>query len=158
VGTGAVFGSYLAGNGGGGGVGIGGAALGHGLHSALMGGGVVGAVETPYVRLKGMVTRDELLDPQEAKEILEDTEEECRGFGSLVKLLMPLPAAEGLDPPGVGEVLLHFADVDSARRAQRSLNGRKFADRLVAAVFVSEAEFAARNAASGGAASALAVV
>ena len=93
-----------------------------------------------------MVTRDELLDPTEAREILEDTEEECRGFGSLVRVLMPLPLplpageSEGQsDPPGVGEVLLHFADVASARMAQRSLNRRKFADRLVAAVFVSEA-------------------
>ena len=98
--------------------------------------------------VKGMVTRDVLLDPTEAREILEDTEEECRGFGSLVRVLMPLPLplplpageSEGQsDPPGVGEVLLHFADVASARRAQRSLNRRKFADRLVTAVFVSEA-------------------
>ena len=126
---------------------------------------------TPYVRLQGMVTRDELLDPQEAREILEDTEEECRGFGSLIRVLMPLPlpssssteggtaaaaggggggggGGEETDPPGVGEVLLHFADVDSARRAQRSLNRRKFADRLVAAVFVSEAEFKAIEDAS----------
>jgi len=115
-------------------------------HSALS----LGGEETPCVRLKGMVTRGELLDPKEAAEILEDTEEECRGFGSLVKVLMPLPGAgpgagPGADPPGVGEVLLRFADVESARRAQRSLNGRKFADRMVGATFVSEAEFNERD-------------
>mmetsp|Transcript_30460 Transcript_30460/g.75694 ORF Transcript_30460/g.75694 Transcript_30460/m.75694 type:complete len:146 (-) Transcript_30460:251-688(-) len=116
---------------------------------------LTGGVETTCVRLKGMVTRDELLDPQEAQEILEDTEEECKGFGTLIKVLIPLPAGTGPhrglpgpgggDPPGVGEVLLRFADIDSARRAQRSLNGRKFAERLVGAVFVTEDEFAARD-------------
>lgn len=110
---------------------------------------LTGGVETAFVRLKGMVTRDELLDPSEAAEILEDTQEECRGFGSLIKAVMPLPAAEGEagDPPGVGEMFLRFADVDSARRAQRSLNGRKFADRLVTAVFIAEAEYVAKDAA-----------
>jgi len=107
------------------------------------------------LRRYSMVTRGELLDPKEAAEILEDTEEECRGFGNLVKVLMPLPggvpgaggtgAGFGADPPGVGEVLLRFADLDSARRAQRSLNGRKFADRMVGATFVSEAEFNERD-------------
>ena len=107
---------------------------------------LTGGVETTCVRLKGMVSREELADPTEAAEILEDTEEECKGFGSLVKVLMPRPGPHpDLDPIGVGEVMLKFATVECARRAQRSLNGRKFADRLVGAVFVKESVFDERD-------------
>jgi len=59
---------------------------------------------------------------------------------------MPRPGPHpDLDPVGVGEVMLKFATVECARRAQRSLNGRKFADRLVGAVFVKESVFDERD-------------
>ena len=45
------------------------------------------------------------------------------------------------DPAGVGEVFLLFADTEGAARAVRSLNGRKFADRVVSAGFITRAEF-----------------
>tara|TARA_B100001758_G_C17877235_1_gene336986 strand:+ start:96 stop:380 length:285 start_codon:yes stop_codon:yes gene_type:complete len=89
-----------------------------------------------------MVTREELTDPTEAREILEDTQEECAGFGKLERVVMPLPRQTRLeDPAGVGEVFLLFADTEGAARAVRSLNGRKFADRVVSAGFITRAEF-----------------
>ena len=94
------------------------------------------------VRLTNMVTREELTDPTEAREILEDTQEECAGFGALTRVVMPLPRRTRLeDPAGVGEVFLLFADAEGAARAVRSLNGRKFADRVVSAGFITRAEF-----------------
>ena len=94
------------------------------------------------VRLANMVTREELTDPTEAREILEDTQEECAGFGKLERVVMPLPRQTRLeDPAGVGEVFLLFADTEGAARAVRSLNGRKFADRVVSAGFITRAEF-----------------
>ena len=90
-----------------------------------------------------MCIRDrELTDPTEAREILEDTQEECAGFGELERVVMPLPGQTRLeDPAGVGEVFLLFADAEGAARAVRSLNGRKFADRVVSAGFITRAEF-----------------
>ena len=91
------------------------------------------------------VTSEELTDPVEAREILEDTQEECAGFGKLTRVLMPLPKGEGSswleDPAGVGEVFLLFEEIEGARRAVKSLNGRKFADRVVAAGFITRSEF-----------------
>ena len=53
--------------------------------------GSLPGTETECVRLTNMVTREELTDPTEAREILEDTQEECAGFGKLTRVLMPLP-------------------------------------------------------------------
>ena len=65
-----------------------------------------------------------------------------RGFGELERVVMPLPGQTRLeDPAGVGEVFLLFADAEGAARAVRSLNGRKFADRVVSAGFITRAEF-----------------
>ena len=107
--------------------------------------GSLPGTETECVRLTNMVTREELTDPVEAREILEDTQEECAGFGKLTRVLMPLPKGEGSswleDPAGVGEVFLLFEEIEGARRAVKSLNGRKFADRVVAAGFITRSEF-----------------
>ena len=107
--------------------------------------GSLPGTETECVRLTNMVTREELTDPTEAREILEDTQEECAGFGKLTRVLMPLPKGEGSswleDPAGVGEVFLLFEEIEGARRAVKSLNGRKFADRVVAAGFITRSEF-----------------
>ena len=102
-----------------------------------------GEMASECVRLTNMVTRDELTDPTEAREILEDTQEECAGFGELTRVVMPLPGGKSRleDPAGVGEVFLLFANAEGAGRAVRSLNGRKFADRVVSAGFITRAEF-----------------
>jgi splicing factor U2AF subunit len=105
-----------------------------------------GSAPTRCVLLRGVVTRDELRDPREAADVREETEEVCRGYGTLERMEMPVPAPEPLpDPPGVGEVLLVFADVAAAARARANLDGRTFADRVVSAEFVHEDEFEQRR-------------
>ena len=100
-------------------------------------------VATTCVRLRGVLTRGDLEDATEAREILEDTEELCRGFGALAARAKARgPAPEPLpDPPGVGEVFLRFEEVDAATRAVKNLRGRTFAGRTVDAAFVSAETF-----------------
>jgi hypothetical protein len=101
-------------------------------------------VATTCVRLRGVLTRGDLEDATEAREILEDTEELCRGeFGALAARAKargfapePLP-----DPPGVGEVFLRFEEVEAATRAVKNLRGRTFAGRTVDAAFASAETF-----------------
>ena len=90
------------------------------------------------VKLTGMTTREELLDSNEADEILKETEEECLAFGKVVdiKAVLPNPLGTQFDDSDVGTVYLLFDTLESAERARKSLHGRTFADRPVTAEIV----------------------
>jgi hypothetical protein len=90
------------------------------------------------VVLRGLTTREELMDPSEAEEIEKETALECAAFGEVreVRVVRPNPLGEAFDPEDVGFVFLRFADDAAAERAQKSLHGRTFADRPVVAEFV----------------------
>lgn len=88
------------------------------------------------LRLGNMVTRQELEDDTEHREIVEDTEEECRRFGQVLRVLIPRNGS------GAGMVFVEYANVEEAKLAAKSLGGRKFAERTVAADFFSEEKYA----------------
>ena len=87
------------------------------------------------VVLRGLTTREELMDPAEAEEIEKETALECEAFGEVreVRVVRPNPLGAAFDPEDVGAVFLSFADDAAAERARKSLHGRTFADRPVVA-------------------------
>jgi splicing factor U2AF subunit len=101
------------------------------------------------VVLRGLTTREELMDPSEAEEIEKETALECAAFGEVreVRVVRPNPLGEAFDPEDVGFVFLRFADDAAAERARKSLHGRTFADRPVVAEFVRRGGEGARQAA-----------
>jgi hypothetical protein len=101
------------------------------------------------VVLRGLTTREELMDPSEAEEIEKETALECAAFGEVreVRVVRPNPLGEAFDPEDVGFVFLRFADDAAAERARKSLHGRTFADRPVVAEFVRRGGEGARRAA-----------
>ena len=53
--------------------------------------------------------------------------------------MIPRPPVEGqLPPPGLGKVIIEYADVDGAVAARNAMHGRKFAGRTVVATFLPE--------------------
>ena len=87
------------------------------------------------VVLRGVTTREELMDPAEAEEIEKETALECEAFGEVrdVRVVRPNPLGPAFDPEDVGVVYLRFANDDAADAARKSLHGRTFADRPVTA-------------------------
>ena len=85
--------------------------------------------------MRGLTTREELMDPVECEEIEKETALECEAFGEVreVRVVRPNPLGAAFDPEDVGAVFLRFADDAAAERARKSLHGRTFADRPVVA-------------------------
>ncbi|KAL9231854.1 hypothetical protein vseg_007022 [Gypsophila vaccaria] len=101
-----------------------------------------GALPTKVVCLTQVVTADDLKDDEEYKDILDDMKEEGEKFGSLVNIIIPRPGPNGELAPGVGKVFLEYEDTDGSSKARSGMNGRKFGDNLVVAVFYPENKFA----------------
>lgn len=85
---------------------------------------------TEILVLMNMVSNEELTDDEEYEEILEDVKEECTKYGTVRSLEVPRPI-EGVSVPGVGKVFVEFASSADCAKAQQSLSGRKFANRVV---------------------------
>ncbi|KAL3503255.1 hypothetical protein ACH5RR_037704 [Cinchona calisaya] len=100
-----------------------------------------GTMATKVLCLTQVVTLDELKDDENYEDILEDMRMECGKFGALVNLVIPRPRPNGDPTPGVGNVFLEYADVESAAKAHQGLNARKFAGNQVVAVFYPENRF-----------------
>jgi hypothetical protein len=99
------------------------------------------------LRLVGAASREELLDPDEADEICEETAYECRAFGDVlnVAIVRPDPRGADFDPPDVGVVFARFASAAAAEKARRNFHGRTFADRPVSAELVEHIDARARE-------------
>ncbi|KAK3930356.1 Splicing factor U2AF 50 kDa subunit [Frankliniella fusca] len=85
---------------------------------------------TEVLCLLNMVTPDELRDEEEYEDILEDIREECSKYGVVRSLEIPRPI-EGVDVPGCGKVFVEFNSIVDCQKAQQSLTGRKFNNRVV---------------------------
>lgn len=100
-----------------------------------------------------MVTPEELMEEEEYEDILEDIKEECNKYGVVRSVEIPRPI-EGVDVPGCGKVRLisnikllllyyylllvislqvfvEFNSVIDCQKAQQTLTGRKFNNRVV---------------------------
>lgn len=59
-------------------------------------------------------------------------------------VIIPRPPPPGQPaPPGLGKVIVEFADVAGAVKAQSVLNGRRFGGRTVVATYLTEGQYAA---------------
>ncbi|KAL1116012.1 hypothetical protein AAG570_005507, partial [Ranatra chinensis] len=85
---------------------------------------------TEVLCLLNMVTPEELRDEEEYEDILEDIREECNKYGIVRSLEIPRPI-EGVEVPGCGKVFVEFNSVIDCQKAQQSLTGRKFNNRVV---------------------------
>jgi len=85
---------------------------------------------TEVLCLLNMVTPDELGDEEEYEDIVEDIREECSKYGAVKSIEIPRPVP-GVDVPGLGKVFIEFLGIPECQKAQHSLTGRKFSNRVV---------------------------
>ncbi|KAI4476455.1 hypothetical protein M0804_013583 [Polistes exclamans] len=85
---------------------------------------------TEVLCLLNMVTPEELMEEEEYEDILEDIKEECNKYGVVRSVEIPRPI-EGVDVPGCGKVFVEFNSVIDCQKAQQTLTGRKFNNRVV---------------------------
>ncbi|KAI5366553.1 putative RNA recognition motif domain, U2 snRNP auxilliary factor, large subunit, splicing factor [Septoria linicola] len=91
--------------------------------------------------LMNMITPEELMDPDDADEILEDVKEECAKYGPLLDVKMPRPTGGSRQSNGVGKIYLKYESPEHAAKALAALAGRKFADRTVVVTYFGEEYF-----------------
>ena len=102
---------------------------------------------TQVVVLQNMVSAEEVADPKEMAEILEDTKLECGNHGNVIKVASPKPGIGG--PPGSEiaadnirlRVYVKFDSVEAAAACAKVLHGKMFDKRSVAASFISNTTF-----------------
>ncbi|KAK8674048.1 hypothetical protein V6N13_112350 [Hibiscus sabdariffa] len=99
-------------------------------------------VPTKVVCLTEAISEDDLRDDEEYGDIVEDMRQEGGKYGALVNVVIPRPNPNGEPLPGVGKVFLEYSDVEGSRKAQAAMNGRRFGDNQVNAVFYPENKFA----------------
>lgn len=92
------------------------------------------------VVLEHMLTHDDLANPDEYNDILEDTREECSQFGTLQQVVIPRAGESGAT-----KVFLEYATEADAAAAIQALEGRTFDGRQVSARYYDPAQFAAKN-------------
>ena len=85
---------------------------------------------TEVLCLMNMVIEEELRDPDEYDDLLDDIRRECAKYGALRSIEIPRPIP-GVEVPGVGRVFLEYESVQDAVNASQHLSGRKFANRVV---------------------------
>ncbi|KAF2719952.1 hypothetical protein K431DRAFT_227527 [Polychaeton citri CBS 116435] len=93
--------------------------------------------------LMNMITPEELMDAEEADEILEDVKEECAKYGTLIDVKMPRPGTAGASRQsnGIGKIYIKYSQAEEAQKALAALAGRKFADRTVVVTYLGEDYF-----------------
>ncbi|KAK5112508.1 hypothetical protein LTR62_004265 [Meristemomyces frigidus] len=91
--------------------------------------------------LMNMITPEELMDAEEADEILEDVKEECAKYGPVLDVKMPRPASGSRQSNGIGKIYIKYESAESAQKALAALAGRKFADRTVVVTLFGEEYF-----------------
>ncbi|CAL5411220.1 unnamed protein product [Camellia sinensis] len=105
--------------------------------------GPIASTETPtkVLCLTEVINVDELMDDGEYEEIVEDMREEGGKFGVLTDVIIPRPAPNGEQVPGVGKVFLEYSDAAACANAKDALSGRKFGGNVVTAVYYAEDKY-----------------
>lgn len=85
---------------------------------------------TEVLCLMNMVLPEELIDDEEYEDIMEDIRQECSKYGQIRSMEIPRPI-EGVEVPGLGKVFIEYNSSNDCQRAQQSLAGRKFDNRVV---------------------------
>lgn len=95
---------------------------------------------TRVLLLTNMVTGAELRDNAEYEDIREDVRLECADHGAVIRVLIPREC-DGYMSTLEGLIFVEFVDPSGARAAALALNGRKFADKIVAVQYFDEKKF-----------------
>jgi len=103
------------------------------------------AEETTSLCMLQMVTPDELHDPEEVGDIMNDIKQECEKFGMVMDVVIPTFEPDGKPSPGNGKVYVDFQTVQQAAACRKELQGRTFADRTVVVTFYDTEAFKARQ-------------
>ncbi|CAM9759550.1 unnamed protein product [Discosporangium mesarthrocarpum] len=121
-----------------------------GIQSAAVAESVVAAnlvrtsAPTRVLVLLNMVTEEDLADPQEYEDIVDDIQQECSSHGTVNAVVIPRPG-EADASIAVGKVFVEYAMVESAQKAALSLAGRQFSQRIVKVEYYNEDKFARRD-------------
>ena len=97
----------------------------------------VAAPTSRVVELQHMLTTDDLNNPDEYQEVMDDTREQCSEFGTLKSVIIPR-----LGEPGATKIFLEYESLTDAAAAVQELQGRTFDGRLVEATYFDEQKFA----------------
>ena len=89
------------------------------------------------LKLSNMVTSDELRDQQEWLDITDDVRMECSTYGAVTRVVVPR-VQEGFSPASEGLIYVSFQTAAGAAAAERALQGRKFANRIVISEYYDE--------------------
>ena len=92
------------------------------------------------VELRNMLSMEDLNNPEEYQDILDDTKEQCSEFGALVSVIIPKN-----DEIGATKIFLEYHAVEDAAKAIAGLQGRTFDGRLVEATYFDETKFANKD-------------
>ena len=93
---------------------------------------------TKIVCISNLLSDAEMADQQESQDVLEDTKDKCEDdFGPVSSAILVLPS-DGDFQGWTGRLLVHFNDVEHAKKAAEKLHGLKFDGRPVACSFVDE--------------------
>ena len=92
------------------------------------------------VELKNMLSPEDLENPEEYEDIMEDTREECSQFGQLVSVVIPKA-----NEAGATKIFLEYTSNTDAQKAIDALRGRTFDGRKVVAEYFDETKFAAKD-------------
>lgn len=98
------------------------------------------APSSRVVELQHMLTADDLNNPDEYQDILDDTTEQCREFGHLRSVIIPRAGEVGAT-----KIFLDYETALDAGAAIAGLQGRTFDGRLVQATYFDEERFANKD-------------
>ena len=92
--------------------------------------------------LKELITLEELIVEEEYREIIQDMKQESSKFGRVLELKIPRPdPANTKAVQGLGNVYVHYLNVNQAKAARRSMVKRLFRKRIVEASYLDEKKF-----------------
>jgi len=83
------------------------------------------------LKLINMVNAATLADKTARDEVVEDTREECAGFGTVKRVLIPRVEDGSYAQQGVGKVYVEMSSEEEAKQALLALKGRTFDGRVV---------------------------
>ena len=87
------------------------------------------------IKLKNMIDPAQLGERSYLDEIMEDIQDECSLYGRIVSIEIPRPSHEKTNISGLGYVFIEYDNVDQSQRAKKELNGKKFNNRRIEAVY-----------------------
>lgn len=90
---------------------------------------------TSVLRFLNMVTASDLDDDESFKDLKDDVSEECGAHGTVKSVIIPRP---NVDCEGIGEIFVHFSDVEGAVKARNAVSGRVFNGNPVRTTFFPE--------------------